>query len=237
MDNIWLQSALWIGLALIASLSSVWLGDLGRAHRDRGGCARRQSHRPAPHRLAQLSRRLRRHSSDLPRRRRDRPARRAQAFLVDPGDRPHGLLRALSRRDAVRALRARLALAPGADRRHLAFDHLGRGRLCGDGRDRLQPDRDRQDHPDCVLRQRSRHGAGIGPRLRQLQHMARRLRDRHRDRPAGPVQIRAVVLRCHRQAGQRAGHQAHVPRAASGSAAWRASRAASRCCRPISSAW
>ncbi len=26
MDNIWLQSALWIGLALIASLSSVWLG-------------------------------------------------------------------------------------------------------------------------------------------------------------------------------------------------------------------
>ena len=65
--------------------------------------------------------------------------------------------------------RLRLAVAAGADRRHLAVDDLGRGGLCGDDRDRLQPHRDRQDHPRRLLRQRSRHGAGAGPGLRQLQ--------------------------------------------------------------------
>ena len=43
---------------------------------------------------------------------------------------------------ALRPLRPRLAVAAGADRRHLALHHLGGGGLRGDGRDRLQQDRD-----------------------------------------------------------------------------------------------
>ena len=67
---------------------------------------------------------------------------------------------------------ARLAVAAGADRRHLALHHLGRGGLRGHGRDRLQQDRDRQDHPRRLLRERPRHGAGARHRLRPLRPVA-----------------------------------------------------------------
>ena len=66
------------------------------------------------------------------------------------------------------ALRRRLAVAAGADRRHRLVDHVGRSRLCGDGRDRVQPHRTRQDHSRRLLHQRSRHGAGARPRVRPL---------------------------------------------------------------------
>jgi Kef-type K+ transport system membrane component KefB len=38
----------------------------------------------------------------------------------------------------LRAFRQRLALAAGADRWHFPFDDFGCGRLCGDDRDRIQ---------------------------------------------------------------------------------------------------
>jgi Kef-type K+ transport system membrane component KefB len=43
-----------------------------------------------------------------------------------------------------------LALAAGADRRHRIVHDIGRSRLCGDGRNWLQPNRTRQDH-SCRL--------------------------------------------------------------------------------------
>ena len=92
-------------------------GDLRRADRDHGGRRRRQHHRPDAGALGQLSRRLRRHPADLPRRRRDRREGRPQEPLVEHEHRGDGLLRPLSRGSAVRPLRRRLALAAGADRR------------------------------------------------------------------------------------------------------------------------
>ncbi len=146
--------------------------DLGRAHRDRRRRPRRKHRRPAAGALGQLSRRFRRHPAHLSGRHGDRPASRAQAFLVEHEHRHRRLLRSLPRRVVIRPLRDRLALAAGADRRHFAVHDLGRGRLRGHGRDRLQPHRAGKDHPRRLLRQRPRHRARPGPRLRPLRCVA-----------------------------------------------------------------
>src|SRR5579864_5441316 len=109
-------------------LGAVDLGRrVGRADRDRRRRDRRQYGRPQSHRLGQLHRRLWRHFVDLSRRRRDRPRGRQEAFQIEHEHRPHGLLRALYRRIALCAVRARLAVAASADRRYRAVDDLGRG--------------------------------------------------------------------------------------------------------------
>ena len=77
-------------------------------------------------------------------------------------DRRGRLLRPLSRGSPLRPLSCSAGLATGANRRHLALDDLGRRRLRGHGRDRLQQDRDRQDHPRRLLRQRLGHGLALG---------------------------------------------------------------------------
>ena len=117
------------------------------------------------------------------------------------------LRRPLCRRAAVRPLRRRLALAAGADRRDLALHDLGRGRLCGDGRDRVQPHRDRQGHPGRLLRERSRHGAGARPGVRQLQSVACPVRRRDRRGALAAGEIRALAARRTRRAGQRTADQ------------------------------
>ena len=126
---------------------------LGRADRDRGRRGRRQSGRPANHRLGQFPRRLRRDPSDLPRRHGNRSAHRSEALLVEHDDRRRRLRRALPRRAGLCAFRHRLAVAAGADRRNRALHHFSRRRLCGDDRDRLQQHRDRQDHSCRLLHQ------------------------------------------------------------------------------------
>ena len=70
------------------------------------------------------------------------------------------------------SFRLRLAVAAGADRRHFAVHHFGRGGLCCDDRDRIQQDRDRQGDTRCLFCERSRHRAGAGVGFRQLQLVA-----------------------------------------------------------------
>src|SRR5215813_7902571 len=65
-----------------------------------------------------------------------------------------GFFRPLYRLPVARALRLRLAVAAGANRRHCPFDHIGRRGIRRDGRNGVQPDRTRQDHPGCLLHQR-----------------------------------------------------------------------------------
>ena len=173
VDNVWLVSALWLGLALAASVVSIWVGISVALIEIVVGFARRQYRWSDTGALGQLSGRFRRHPADLPRRRRDRRQSRPQELLVEHDHRGDGFLCPLSRGPAVRPIRRRLALAAGADRRHLAVDYLGRRCLRGHGRDRAQQDRDRQDHPRRLLHQRSRHGAGARPDLCQLQRLAR----------------------------------------------------------------
>ena len=104
-------------------------------------------------------------------------------------------------RSALRPLRDRLAVAAGADRRHFALDHVGCRRLRGHGRDRLQQDRNRQDHPRRLLRERPRHGAGARRRLRALRPLAGVVRCRRRRRRCGSC--RASRRGSFRQVGHR----------------------------------
>jgi hypothetical protein len=162
-------------------IRTVHLGrDIGRAGRDRGRRSRRQSRWPAARAMGQLPRWLRRHPADLPGRRRDRPAGGPPAFLVQHEHRRHQLLRAISGCPVPGPLRGGLALAAGTDRRDIAVHDLGCRGLRGDGGDRLQSDRSRQDHPGRLLRDRPRHGPGPRAGVRQLQCVARDVHRRHR---------------------------------------------------------
>ena len=127
--------------------------DLGGFVRNRRRRHRRQYDRPAAERLDQLHRRRRRRCADVSGGDRHRSARGEAKFRFQRHHRLDGILRALSRLPLACALRARLAVAAGADRRHCIVYHLGRGGLCRDGRNRLQPDRARQDHPRRLLHQ------------------------------------------------------------------------------------
>jgi hypothetical protein len=62
-----------------------------------------------------------------------------------------GFVAPLSRRTGVRTLEHWLGLAAGTDSRHRSLNDLCRGRLRSDDRNRLQQDRDRQDHSGGLL--------------------------------------------------------------------------------------
>ena len=147
-------------------------------------------------------------------------------------------LRALSRRARLRAFRHRLAVAAGADRRHRAVDDLGRRRLRGDDRDRLQQDRDRQDHSRRLLHQRPRHRAGARHRLRPLRSLACCCSAPSPRSCSGCLpRFAPWFFKSLGQPGQRAADEIRRAHPAWRSAAWPPSPAARRCCRPISSAW
>ena len=84
MGQVWLQSALWIGLALIASIVSIRVAISVALVEILVGVARRQHDRPAADRMGEFPRRLRRDPADFSRRNGDRPRRRAQAFPLRP---------------------------------------------------------------------------------------------------------------------------------------------------------
>ena len=147
MQNVWLASAVWIGLALLASIISIRVAmSIALVEIVVGAVAGNVIHLEITP-WVDLPRRLRRHPADLPGRNRDRPASRAQALLVEHEHRDDRFSCALSRGHAVCPLRPALAMAAGADRRHFAVHDVGRRRLRGDGGDRLEQDRARQDHP------------------------------------------------------------------------------------------
>src|SRR5262249_62185162 len=84
---------------------------------------------------------------------RHRSSRRKEKFCVERNHRPNGILCTLPRLFTVSSLWAWLAVAPSSDRRYRAVYHVCGGRLCRDGRDRLQTCRTRQDHSCCVFYQ------------------------------------------------------------------------------------
>ena len=196
VDNIWLTSALWIGLALAASLISmrlalsialveIMMGALG-------GNIIGMPLTPWINYLASFGAIL-------------------LTFLagaeVDPDVVKRNVASTIDhrrrrfRRCPISAvmLTARYLfgwpLAAIADHRHRALHHLSRGGLRGHGGNRPQQDRDRQDHPRRLLRQRPRDRARARRGVRVLHYLARRIR-RGDDRrsPSRCRSVGAVVL-------------------------------------------
>src|SRR5262252_6275554 len=89
--------------------------------------------------------------SNLPRRHRHRSARRKTQFLVERQHWIDGVLGTVSWLPAARTLRLGMAMAASTDRWYRALHHVRRGRVCGDDRDGLQPDRTWKDHSCRVL--------------------------------------------------------------------------------------
>ena len=139
MGNIWLQSALWMALALLAAIGSMLITISAALFEIIiGAIAGNTIGLPlAPWIdyiasfgaivLTFLA------GTDID------PRRRQEEFLVERHHRADGVLRALPWLPPAGKVRPRLALAASADRRHCALDHVCRGGLCGHGRDRLQP--------------------------------------------------------------------------------------------------
>ena len=181
-ESPWLIAALWIGLALLATLISIrtaisvalielivgaaagnvipWVGSLL-------GTPAKLEITPWINFLAGAGS----DPSDVSGRGGDRPGRGAEALLVQREHRDGWLLCPLFRRPGVHALRQGVALAPGPDRRDRLVHHLGGRGLRGDDRDRIQPNRDGQDHPGRLFRQRPGNGTGPGALVRELQSL------------------------------------------------------------------
>ena len=184
--------------------------DLGRADRARTGRPGRQRVRSRGPRVARLPRLVRRHRADLPRGRGGRRATVQARMASQSLDRRRLVRRALLRLHGVGPLGARLVRGRRPDRRDRALDNEPRRRLRRLGRDRAQPDADRQADHVGDLRHGLRHrGRALDP-LHQAQPLDRRLRRRLRCigvRAAAPL---AVVLRPLRQPRDRARDQARL---------------------------
>ena len=212
MTGIWALAALWLGLALIASLVSIWLR-ISTALSEISGWHDRPAHHRRGDRLGdsrhrrdldQISVGPRRHRPDLPRRRRARSRRVQTQMERGCRRRPCELPLPVSRLRCRRLLHSRLGrhaeLACG--RRHV--HHLGGGRLRRDARVRLQHHRVRQDGACRLLRHRSRHGGGARADLRAL-HLQDADLPRCRRRGLRPLAFRdASFLRPLRQPALRA---------------------------------
>ena len=137
MDNIWLQSALWMALALAAAMGSLYITISAALFEIVvGAIAGNTIGLPLTPWINYIA----------------GVGAVVLTFLAGTDIDPHvvkkhfassmtiganGLFCALSGLPAAGPLRARLAVAAGADRRHIALHHVGRGGLRGDGRDRL----------------------------------------------------------------------------------------------------
>ena len=223
--NIYYVAAIWLGMALLASVVSIRIavpaalveivvgalaGNIPGIQRARHPDRRR--HLPGQRGLA---------GADVPGRSGDRPGVAARALEGEPVHRP-GLVRAAVP-GRVRVLRPgpRLASARRRDRRHRAEHDLGRRGVRGHGRDRPEPSRPRQAHPGRLLHHRPGHRAGPRRPVRQLRLAAHRLRRGQRGHrgaaapaaPAGDQVLRPPGLRAGDQAAagrpvraRRAGH-------------------------------
>ncbi len=173
MTGVWALAALWLGLALIASLLSIWLRIstalseivVGTIAQLIIGAAIGSAVLGTDESLGQVPVRHRRDRPDLPGRRRTRSAG-LQAQMEGGGrDRPRELLPPVSRLRGRRPLPARMGGDAELARRRRHVDHLGGRRLRGDDRVRLQHDRLRQDRAGRLLRHRSRHRRCARPHL------------------------------------------------------------------------
>ncbi len=137
MDNIWFQSALWIALALAAALGSLWITISAALFEIVVGAIAGNTIglplTPWINYIAGVGAVVLTFlaGTDI-----DPHVVKTQ-FRLERHHRADGIFCALYRLPAAGPLRARLAVAASADRRHIALHHVGRGGLRGDGRDRL----------------------------------------------------------------------------------------------------
>jgi hypothetical protein len=112
VEHVWLTSALWIGLALVAALISIRIAVSVALIEIVVGGARRQPARLGAQRIDQPPGRARRHPADVPRRRRNRDlAIVRKHFSATMAIGAIGFPRPVPRVPCLRALRSRLALA------------------------------------------------------------------------------------------------------------------------------
>ena len=83
MDNVWLASALWIGLALVASIVSMRVAISVALIEIMVGAVAGNIVGAAAGALGEFSRRIRRHPAHFPGRRGDRPAQWCANILVE----------------------------------------------------------------------------------------------------------------------------------------------------------
>ena len=239
MENVWLASALWLGLALLASLISIRVAMSVALVEIMVGAVAGNIVGLHAHRLGQLPRRLRRHPADLPRRHRDRPpGRSAEALLVEHEHRRGRLPRALPRRP-----RSTPAISLGWPwpQAQIAGISLSTTSVAVVYAVMVETGFNKTEIGKIILaacfvndlghRARARH------RVRALRPLARPVRRRDGGGAVAAAAVRALVLRQGRASGQRAGDQVRVRSSCFGSAAWPRSPAARPCCRPTSSAW
>ena len=203
-------AAVLAGAILLASTVSVELGISVALIELFAGVDRRQRVQHRRPELAELHRVLCRDPAHVPRRRRGRRPAAPPGVESVRVDRARLVRRALRRRRPARLLRARLEPSPGRDRGDRALHDQPRGRLCGSGRDRPQPDAGRQAPDVGDLR----HRPGTVDRADDPLHQADDLDDPVRRRVAGadlrPAADRPVVLPPLRRPRDRAGDQARL---------------------------
>ena len=136
MDNIWFQSALWIALAFAAAMGSLWITISAALFEIVVGAIAGNTIglplTPWINYIAGVGAVVLTFLAGT-----DIDPHVVKSISLERDHRADGIFCALSRLPAAGPLRARLAVAAGADRRHIALHHLGRGGLRGDGRDRL----------------------------------------------------------------------------------------------------
>ena len=150
MENIWFQSALWMALALIAAIGSLFITISAALFEIVVGAIAGNTVglplTPWINYIAGFGAIVLTFlaGTDID------PSRRKKTFCVKRDNRTDGVLCALSRLLALGSVRAWLAVAASADCRYRAIHDISGCRLCRDGRNWLQPYRTRQDH-SCRL--------------------------------------------------------------------------------------
>src|ERR1039457_6856048 len=143
----------------------------------------------------------------------DRPGVAAQELEGKPVDRVRLVPLTPSRRLRVLSRGPRLAPPRGGDRRRGTQYDLGSGCLRGDDRDRVEPPRHRQAHPGRLLCDRPWDRARPRRVVRQLRMVADRVRGGDACLPRGPPEPHTPRHRSGRPPGERAGDQVHPGRA------------------------
>ena len=179
-QNIWFVAAMWMGLALVASLISIWSGiSVALIEILVGVLAGNFLHLHASNEWINFLALLGSGVLTFPRRSGNRSA-------IAQGESPrvfahrHSLVRNSVRRNlALRAIRSRLATASGSDRGHRAFHNIGCSRLRGDDRRWIQRHRDGENDSGRVFHHGLRNRARARRIVRELQHLAARFRGHH----------------------------------------------------------
>ena len=165
MENIWFQSALWMALALIAAIGSLFITISAALFEIVVGAIAGNTVglplTPWIDYIASFGAIVLTFlaGTDID------PHVVKRNFGVQRDHRADGVLCTLSRLLALGSIRAWLAVAASPDRRYRTLHDIRGRRLCRDGRNRLQPHRTRQDHSCRLFHQRHWYRAGARPRI------------------------------------------------------------------------